>query len=238
MATGLKITQRGTDLERAADYQTVLDSRWPLVEYRDYFVDRVVPSGGSMAVYEHKLGYAPGWEFMVDTGFDDASLGYTDKTTFYTSATGVSQHIKGRLRLYLTDLAVNYKADTLTISPELDQGEEPIGIKIIDETEASANMRKPDFNYYTLNTNAKAMSIHMSGAQPVDGGTNFANVTHGLGYLPTFMAWQTNSTITEISQISTFSFANTATLSFRGVQSILTGSVAYLILKDPLVVAV
>ena len=237
MATGLKITQRGTDLERAADYQTVLDSRWPLIEFIDVIVDKVVTTGSNMLVYTHNLGFAPGWEFMPEGSLGVADLAYTDKTAFYTNETGADQHVKGRLRLYLTNFAVSYKADTITISPENDSHEQQTGLKILDETSSGATMRTPEYDAYTLNTGAKAMSIHMSGNQVVDTTTNFADLTHGLGYLPTFMAWQTDSTVSRVSLVFASTFANTVTLSFRGVQALLTGNIAYIILKDPLVAA-
>lgn len=238
MASGLKITQKGTDIERAADYQTVLDSRWPLIEYIDFQVDTIVSAGGSLVVFNHNFGYPPGWEFYPQTGFSDlGTSGYIDKTSLYATISGADQHVKGRIRLYLTDFRANFKADTITISPANDIHEDNIGLKILDETENSVTMRSPDYNSYSLNTNAKALSIHMSGTQAVNSATFFADVNHDLGYLPTFMAWQLDSTSTQLSQIQAFSFANTATLSFRGVQSALIGSVCYLILKDPLVVA-
>jgi hypothetical protein len=235
---GLKITQKGTDVEQAADYQTVLDSRWPLVEFIDYKIDATLPVGGSLLAFTHNLGYPPGWEFYPQTGFDDFGFsGYADKTGIYASNTGTNQHLKGRLRLYLRDFRTNYKADTITISPALDSGEDQTGLKIVDNNENSVTMRSPDYDSYSLNTNAKAMSIHMSGTQAVDAITTFANINHDLGYLPTFIAWQLDPTAAFLSQIQAFSFASTTTLSFRGVQTALTGFVCYLILKDPLVVA-
>jgi len=230
---GLKIVQRGIDVSQAADYQTVLDSRWPLVQYIDHLIDITLPSSSTMIVYTHNLGYAPGWEFYPDGG--DVSSGYTDQTNFYTTDTGLSQHIQGRLRLYLHDFHVPYKSDSITISPDTETHNQDTGMKIVDTNEGSGSMRSSDYNDFSLNTNAKALSLHMVGNQAINSTTGFADIVHSLGYLPTFMAWQSDSTASRISQINTFSFANTINLSFRGAQAVLTGYVAYLILKDPVV---
>jgi hypothetical protein len=283
MAEGLKITQRGTDISRAADYQTVLDSRWPLLEIiLEKQIDvTLTPSGVDgyqvVKLLDHNNNSLPGFEFYQDTSVVDPayatalngySLVYTKNSVYISSLyVGASSHtlqpyrLKGFLRLYRTDFNKQFKSDTITISPEKDTDDKVTGLKILDENKAGANMRRPDYDNYSLNTNAKAMSMHMMDNVLPDATTHFATVTHGLGYLPTFMAWQsyrinynTNSdgTYTDdgatfqsplkgqdaISELVAFSFANTATLSFRGVQSPLANRVAYVILKDPLVVAV
>ncbi len=261
----LKITQRGTDIERAADYQTVLDSRWPLLEiWQEKQIDvtfiPVAVNGtfDTQLLFSHDIGSLPGWEFYQDTSVVDAAYAsalsdygiVVTKDAVYAEnfwVTGdptVRYRLKGMLRLYLTDFTNTYKADTLTIAPEPTKHGDGSGLKIVEQNTVGASMRKSDYINFSLNTDAKAMSIHMMGSQAPDGTTHYVDLTHGLGYLPTFMAWQislgvspTLSTKQIITAVDVASFANTTTLSLRGVQSTLTNTVAYLILKDPLVIA-
>lgn len=282
MAEGLKITQRGTDVQRAADYQTVLDSRWPLLEILlEKQIDiTLTPTGIDgyhvVKLFDHNNNSLPGFEFyqdssVVDPAYNIALNAYSlvfTKNSVYASSLFVAAsgdttqpyRLKGFLRLYKTNFNTPFKADTITISPEQNTSEVETGLKIIDESASSANMRKPDFNNYVLNTKAKAMSLHMMDTVLPDAATSFVNITHSLGYLPTFMAWQSyrinytsnsDGTYTDdgavfqsplkgqdsIGLLAALSFANTTTLSFRGVQSILVNRVAFVILKDPLVIA-
>lgn len=280
MATGLKITQRGTDLERAADYQTVLDSRWPIFEVLlEKQIDvTFTPTGVEgydvRKLFDHDNNSVPAFEFYQDASVVDPaynlslntySLVYTKSSVYASSLfilgdTTQPYRLKGLLRLYRTNFNTPFKSDTITISPQLNTDGTDTGLKILDENKSGSNMRRPEYDNYTLNTDAKAMSIHMTDNLLPDATTHFVTVTHGLGYLPTFMAWQTfrinyttnaDGTYTDdgavfqsslkgqdsIGLLTAFSFANTATLSFRGVQSPLANRVAFVILKDPLVIA-
>jgi hypothetical protein len=280
VSTGLKITQRGTSVERAADYQTVLDSRWPLLEsfmekQIDITITPLAVSGyHTVKLFDHDLGQLPGFDFYQDTSVVDAAWAssagdYTltiTKNSVYAESLWVGgdatapYRLKGFIRLYMTNFSTLFKADTITISPEQHTDGAGTGLKILDENKAGANLRRPEYDNFSLNTNAKAMSIHMMDNVLPDAVTTFVTVNHDLGYLPTFMAWQTykinynsnsDGTYTDdgalyqsslkgqdaIADLVAFSFANSITLSFRGVQSALTNRVAFVILKDPLVVA-
>lgn len=263
----LKITQRGTDIDRAPDYQTVLDSRWPLLEFHEKQIDYTFyPTGVDgyhvIKLFDHNNNSVPGFDFYQDNSVVDPAYNTVfntygliiTKNSVYASSLFVAAslptmqpyHLKGRLRLYKTNFDSHFKADTISIAPSQDVDQVKTGLKIIDENKPGANLRKPDYDNYSLNTDAKAMSIHMMDSILPDATTHLVNINHDLGYLPTFFAWQI-STVNggayttplegqdAISSVDALSFANTITLSFRGVQSILVNRLAFVILKDPLV---
>jgi hypothetical protein len=166
------------------------------------------------------------------------------------------------LRVYDTDFENPYVADSLDITPDVAASRSDYGAKISANNRTNRAVESKDMRDYSLNTEAKAMSIHMMGkARPDPANSYYAQIVHKLGYMPTFMVWRLgkwgyymdsnevyqpygyqDSVMLGKDYISTdmpaFSFADTSDISFRGVQSIITDYVAYVILKDPLVIPI
>lgn len=103
MTSGIQIAQQGVPIDDAADYQLVLDSRWPLLEiYIEKEIDVTLPvppnspDTSAFAMYytyellTHDLGFPPAWEFYVDPDvplsdpvtFDSVIIRVTNKRVF------------------------------------------------------------------------------------------------------------------------------------------------------------
>lgn len=262
---GIKFAQRGTPVSIAADYQTVLDTGWPLVEMQgDLMISNSLPAVSTAGFYvvklfEHNLGFVPMIDFYPAAPLTAGSGSSLREATVYATETGVyaetlytggsqsvaSIQIAGRLRVYTTDIRQEYKSRTFAINPTQDQENRSYGVKWLKERFSRQGMNENEYDYYSLNTNAKALAIHQTGTVQATGSEGFT-ISHNLGYLPTFFVYKVNLIASGVythplngqkyfvEEQDARVYANTVTIKFTGVQAVLLGEYAYMILKDPL----
>jgi hypothetical protein len=205
MASGIRITQAGVPIQKAADYQEVMDDRWPVVEmlYMDILDLQNIQSdaAGTIAyvpIYEHNLGYLPAFLFKsishnVQT-FGDVLINsiFADNNFIYVRVLKspgevVSINLKAFLFIIDRDCSKPYQSDIDITTAGQSSGPSAYGLKVMSRP-TSRGMKEKDKSKYEFNTNAKAFPVQQTGRQTaVTGITAYQlKIDHFLGYPPTY----------------------------------------------------
>lgn len=202
---GIVVTQAGIPVERSADYQRVLDSRWRFMEM---VVDIEIDVSHSdwktgyqiITLYEHKLGFLPAFEFYQDESvqmnpdvfFGGAAYNYIMSDTnkvflevLYTDYSTIPVRIKGQLRIFNVPITEEYTAPDYGVNLGSGITDTSIGVRAIEtERRGTARMGDETMTAYSLNTKAKTLSVHKTGfIQATD---HTVTITHNVGYPPTY----------------------------------------------------
>ncbi len=250
---GLIITQQGIDVEKAPDFKKVYDSNWPILEIsHEMVVDVVVniPAGANdvqfrYPVLKHGLGFKPATSYVPsdeydafgsghsfhDAGFHSYDIEVDDQYVYVTSLffafeLPILLTARGHLRVYDYDPRIEFKANPDPVGG--DTRKSRFGVKVLKQ--GSVSLRDDEFSRFSLNSRAKALTIHQSGLVTVDPATNQATINHGLGYLPSYMLFNTDGR----PSVAVRQFGDLNKLTFFGVQAAITGSFPYIVFKDPL----
>lgn len=167
-------------------------------------------------------------------------------------------NLKLFVRVYNLDIFTNYQAPSSTPSPGSGDDKAPIGVRILSENNIGSRIDDQDMTHFSLNTSAKPFQIHMCGTQYVNNdATHRLILDHFLGYYPTFFvagtydqptnyfggayanpgAWANKRTLNSFDDFLGLASSTYTRLTIRGGQGSLNGTYAYLILKDPVVLA-
>lgn len=268
---GAKVSQQGVDVTRAADYQKVLDTGWKFVEIThqvsiDVSYSSWATGYNQIILFEHGLGYRPAFEFMPDPGwsmgnpdvyfnnpntlFDDmkADERYIYIFPIWNASSTTALRVKGVMRVFNVDITAEYKAPSEAVALEPGSDQTKYGAKIIDVNARSARMGDTAIQNYSMNTNAKAISLHSTGVRTANAGnSNKLTITHNIGYPPTYyiatLYALANGTythpkagITMVGRIKNNigrALATNIDIVFTGAQAALNGDYAFMLLKDP-----
>lgn len=250
MTNGITISQEGIDVSQALDSQKVLDSRWRYFEIAQEKIVSLgtITSGKTTEIYSHNLGFLPAFScYDIATGTYIQGGLRSDKTkiyfdgffndTYYDPPSGTwlptySNH-KVLLIIYSVPITEEYFAPIEKTLPLKTASPSKVGVKI-----TTSNFRQQELSKYTLNTQSKSLAIQKTGVVLANSGTNFlAVIQHNIGNPPIYLATQAEPRLTYITAFSpTFvpviSYADGRTLTFRGAQSVLIGTFAYIIFKE------
>lgn len=210
---GVIISQQGIPVDRANDYQKVLDSRWKFLDIAyERMIDITIPpsafvgSNGNRKILlqDHNLPYIPAFEFLpssVSGGLDDAPFDLapvdvakgmrSNQTGIYLTFTYISGgadlpiRVKGMLRVYALDIMQSYKAPSQVLGVAKPQPKPRNGAKFLDQTRGGKSINDGDPYAYTMNTDFKQQAIHLSG--PYVATSTTLTVQHDVGYPPTYM---------------------------------------------------
>jgi len=188
-------------------------------------------------------------------GFTEDFLLQSDDTGVYLTLpkfsgdAAYSVAVKGLLRIYKNDITTTFKAPVEDVST-IPATNTKIGARIAKIGHRVNDSASVD---YKLNTDARMIGVQSRGLQQV--GTVEAGkltINHDAGYRPTYYTayyddhatpnvsggvypdpFYGKKTLYPMVQFFTFAFADSHTITLRGVQSALAGTFAYLILKDP-----
>lgn len=250
---GLIITQQGIDVERAPDFKKVFDSNWPILEIsHEMLVDFVVdiPAGATdvdfrYPILKHDLGFRPAFTYVPDDKYDSFGTGYSFHdagshtynlqpdndylyltTSVLAGARPINLRARGHLRVFNYDPRVEFKTKSEPVGG--DTRNSRYGVKILKNR--SQGLRDNEFSRFSLNSRAKALTIHQSGIAHAgaDNG-NVAVIQHDLGYFPSYMLFQP----TGEASVAVRQYGDLNKLNFSGVQSALIGDFPYIIFKDP-----
>lgn len=254
MSNGIIIVENGADVDTAADYQKSLDSRDKFLEIADErILDVSIGGDPVIKLFDHDLGYLPLFTFKLISQSSNADINFYDQA-LYATTTGIyadnflvpSDYICF-IRVFKLDVTANYSAPSTHPSIGTTDSS-PVGVKILDihQGQSIASRNKSGF---TLNTSAKAISIHKHGTISVDT-TGKIVITHTIGYPPTFFISPIQTipggfgilngqrTVREFGSQLGLGSANGSTIIISGAQGVLgVGDYAYIILKDPVEVA-
>lgn len=272
MTNGIIVTEQGTSVQKSADFQRVLDSRTPLLEIHevvDLNTSITIPAFTGTKffrkVYDHNLGYIPAFEWFAadlrNLGTDYAfwRIGL-DETSVYVvddGSGGITLPLVGKLVIYSRDLTTSFASSTTAATPSSSSKTE-YGMKNVEE---GKRIDSNEYSDFTIHTETKALSIHMSGTIKSDETNEYTpQVVHKLGYMPTYLLYDINDKDSYFAnttgknriayivgpQYKAFLngytlpmrvYANINKITFYGVQAVYVGILGYIIFKDPLVVA-
>lgn len=234
MSNGISISQSGVPVDRAADYQKTIDSRWKFLEVeKEGYVDIEIPAiaaGGSttlqfsqrVLVKAHDLGYFPLFQasatVIKGTPLNAQSPGdpvipakiYADEKNVYlfpsyqASDGQAAVTVRVRYRVFAVDLLEEYEAPGL--SPVGSNGSaSTIGIKFLDGT-GDARIDQDSLTGFSADSTKKTLSIHKITAKNVTATDNM--IPHNVGYPPSYMIAQAPQTFFSI-------YAPTFTIPWR-----------------------
>jgi hypothetical protein len=213
MSRGIRISQAGIPVSKAADYQKTMDERWPVLEHQfmgiirieNYSTDTpgVLNNGtGTLAhipIYKHSLGYLPAFRLrhISFSGFDAmgqtiAARTFADEQYIWLEVAKNPGAIEISLAAWLAvidrDCTPEYQAPIDIVTSVQKSNPSQYGLKILNEP-TPQGMREKNKSFYSYNTNAKSMLIQQHGIRTASASTLPANsivIDHRLGYPPTF----------------------------------------------------
>lgn len=269
---GIIVTQQGVAVKGAADYQKTIDTRWTFLDILDEREVEIshADSGSSHywteKIIDHNLGYVPAFTIRVlskDTGtldpvfFNPNIVGDTKSVwirNLYVSGDPTTPiKVKYFIRVFKNNIAKEYSAPVSIIVPGNQPSRTTNGVKVLKN--AGASMRSNNVDDFSIDTQAKALAVQMTGIRTADPNNSFAvTINHKLGYPPTVLA----AKLTHPSEwVSVFAnplpvdltlplsavsgarqTADSQNVIMRGAQSALRGDYCILITKEPAELAI
>lgn len=201
---GIRISQEGISVDRAADYQRVLDDRWP---FMDAVVDvqmeinktewPATEGYWSMELASHDLGYIPAFtcrqENITTPLFprDVANEIVATKNKVYLRGIFVpgdptdALRIRCRIRVFAVDITQEFRQEVGQASLGARTSASRYGIRVIDGP--GVRLEDTDMTKFRLHNNAKALGIQHTGVRIPDGTNGYSVIVdHDLGYPPTY----------------------------------------------------
>lgn len=180
---GIQISQEGVPLSRAADYQKVLDDKWPFIDILfegEFKISKADwPAASSWWIYEvaqHNLGYLPGFTYKeIGTSLIDGNtqlIATTDK--IYLRGLWISGdpttplEIRIYLRVFALDVTQEYSFKGEHPEARVRMSARKYGAKVIDPRNPTARMSNQEMSDFSLNTNSKALAVHKTGVQDIN----------------------------------------------------------------------
>lgn len=232
---GITISEGNVDVKLATDYQKVLDSRWLFLETGFETIFTVPGDLATYKILDHNLGYLPAFTYKfinttnTDANFSNVTI-YADTQSIYASSLG---NETGFVRVFACDITTEYNSPSVQQFTDATTKRSKYGVKVTRNN--SANIKSHNPSDFTLNTNTKAMSIHMHGKRTAQG--SVLTIYTDIPYPPSFFVAQiTNGKIYPMNSPQLASYT-TGILTIAGAQAPLTGDYGVLLLKDPAQVA-
>lgn len=205
---GAVFSQQGIPIERANDYQKVMDSRWNFLninieKYINVIFDFTGQTTGwkRVLVHRHSLPFAAAFEVLLSSKSvsTDQFLPYTRMNgnvrsypdgiyyVFFwdSSYNSTVLRVAGFLRVYEVDLRQTYLAPSSVLGLAQPQPAARYGAKFLDPNRGGTNINDNTPRSYSLYTPAKQISIHMHGTIQAIGGV--LTLTHKVGYPPSYL---------------------------------------------------
>lgn len=238
MSEGIKVSEAGVDVSRAADFQLALSTEWPTLKIvKEGTIDVNADGSNSITITSHGLGYAP--VFMIldngvaftETGpgtseFDGTPNFHSTKDNLIYNPS-VATHYRGYYFIFDYDLGKVFAAPSDHATPQ-NSTTVSIGMKAAGR---SKNIESTDGRDYTVNTDYRPWTVHLSGTTQAT--SDGFRLDHNLGYVPGALLFSVDSD-GNLTPLQARATANAVSITFRGVQAPLTGTVAYVVLKDPI----
>jgi len=252
---GITASQEGIDLDNATDAQRAIDSRW---RYMDILQEASLNLGTLTAtakIYEHKLGFVPAFDCynlnlniymggsVSPSGGDLPSIWADNQNVYVSNVHAIFGdplvfNSNVIIRIYNVPITEEYTAPIAESSLKSKSSASKYGVKILNP-DKSGPIDSNDLTKFSLNTRSKSLSIHKTGTQVANSATVWGlNINHGLNNPPIFMIASCATDKSYVYPINpqTFDFFAKADipsqLSFRGVQSAMSGRYAYIIFKE------
>jgi len=180
---GIQISQEGIPLNRAADYQKVLDDRWNFldiafdteVRFEKTAYDTLSSHFWKLEIFRHDLGYIPGFTIReIDTTTNGpleagnlTVVATKDKVYIqglYISGSGTPP-IVGRisLRIFAVDITTEYTQPIESITPMSRTKSTKYGAKVLKPGKGNLGINNQEMSNFSLNTDSKTLAIQQTG---------------------------------------------------------------------------
>lgn len=206
---GFAVSQEGIPIDRAADYQRVLDDRWPyidIVHEGEVVVDKKSWGPGDgwwiQELHTHDLGYIPAFTYRVmdvsgDDEFRDSSrkIIATDRKIyalgFYSDGDALAHlYERGWLRILNVDITREFRFNFSKASPRTRISEKRYGLKVVNPNKPTARINDTEMSGFSTNTNAKALAVQQTGLRTAASPDYQLVIEHNMGYPPTYFLAQ------------------------------------------------
>lgn len=212
----------------------------------------------SQKLYDHGLGHIVPFEYnFTDSNVKDNYNVFCMADGFYIqlqqSGATTTANVTLFLRVYNVPILETFSAPPDNTFPSNKDDHAKYGVRILQGAQTNHGMQDREMSHFSLNTDAKPFPIHMHGlaTAPASGTITLA---HRLGYLPTFFLAAYVATgltvaagypdymvgrpyLTGLGTTLIAAHADTTNINLTGAGVVLSGTYAYLILKDPVTVA-
>lgn len=192
---GIQISQEGIPLERAADYQKVLDDKWPFIDIvidRDITISKTdwpaVTAEWIYEIAEHNLGRTPPFTYrelgtnVINTN-QYKMLATKDKIylvgRWYTGDPTTPLNIRISLRVFSFDITEEKSYSGEHGTARVRTSARKYGAKVLSPKNVTTNFSSQEMSDYSLNSNAKALSLYKTGVQDINPWSryNYASVS-------------------------------------------------------------
>lgn len=177
---GLSISQEGIPVNRAADYQKVLDSRWRFMEVEQEFpINLTVPAVTNPGAFynndtilaQHSLGFLPAFEaYFTAPGYSVNSRNlviYSDTRTIFLrqivdNGSNPTYTLSGNVRIYNLPILENFEVPKEPISPSSGTVQTQ-GFRSLDGSVPNLRVNSQSSVGYSIDTTKKILSVHKTG---------------------------------------------------------------------------
>lgn len=202
---GFIVSQEGVPVNRAADYQKVIDDRWPFFDIaieREVQMDKADwPSSSSWWVRElvsHDLGYIPAFQVReisvagAESLRDNSNDVIATKNKIYLKGLYISGdpttplRIRYLIRIFAVEIAKELSYPVEVITPRSRARARRYGVKALDPDNPLGRINDSDITNFALHTNAKALAVQKTGLVDAVAPNFLLTINHNMGYPPTY----------------------------------------------------
>lgn len=184
MSNGIEVTQEGVGVEKASDYQKVLDSRWLFMEV-GLEIDTTItlPAMGAQTAFGYQrvniirhgmtrrgVAYVPAFHgsYKINEEYDPFIGEYNlaaDDTwiyfyrTYSNGSTPAAYTVQVKAKVYTLPILEAYLAP-IEIAPLSGKTDSNIGIRALDGTDSSVDISESSSHGFSIDTRKKILSIH------------------------------------------------------------------------------
>lgn len=210
---GVIISQQGIDINYAADYQKVLDSRWRSMEIdEEIMIDQVILIKKQLVntrvplhkIHGHSVGHLAAFETQLqsDTSVisgnpnsisiirflsDDENI-YIDPNSFSNYDVDTTIRLRVFIRIFTLNILEEFTSPVEPFVSASPAAMSRYGARFLDKQRNSGRIDDPNFSSFTMNTDGKQISVHSQGTiRVLESDLEAFKVEHGLPYAPSFL---------------------------------------------------
>lgn len=180
---GLEFSQEGIPIQRAADYQKVLDDRWPFLDIAfeqeipiEYEIKANATSyAWSLLIYEHNLGFLPGFTYRLLEGSFFDSFG---SRAVWVVSTAKGIYLRGEyfggdpasklvmrlfIRCFAVDMLTPFKSPVEHGVPRVRTKSRKYGVKFLKPRLNPERFEGDEMSDFSIHNDAKALAVQQIG---------------------------------------------------------------------------
>ena len=184
MSNGIEVTQEGVGIDKASDYQKVLDSRWLFMEV-GLEIDTTIslPAMGAQTSFGYQrvnimrhgmtregVAYIPAFHgsYKINETYDpflgEYNIGADDTWIFFyrtysNGSTPAAYTVQVKAKVYTLPIMDAYLAP-IEIAPASGKSSSNIGLRALDGTDSSVDIGESSAHGFSIDTRKKILSVH------------------------------------------------------------------------------